>query len=171
MSEDPVVGLTVTAEFLEWEVRGESRAVVNTPECFHRFSAGFPDAATDRHVICENAGGPERRIVAWLLTQRVRVSLADPEAVCAHAGLADAGGIRPEVLADFARAHPDALRPATSREYPPHFVGPLRPAARPPWHARLAAALRHWRTRRAAPSPAFHPGTSPNHSPHHTTLK
>jgi hypothetical protein len=151
MSETSIVGLAVTSEFLEWEVRGESRDIVNTPECFHRFTASFPDARTHQHVVCENAGGAERRIVAWLLTQRVRVSIADPEAVCAHAGLADAEGIRPDVLAGFARACPDALRPATIRDYPPRLLGPIRPPHRPSWRSRLAAAFRHWLAQRTRP--------------------
>ena len=81
------IGLSVTPEFVEWETRRESHTAVNAPECLARLAAALACETEPPHVVCELAGGAERVVVAFLLADGYRVSLAEPETVCAFAGI------------------------------------------------------------------------------------
>lgn len=146
------IGLSVTREFVEWEMRGESRTVVNAPECFAPLAAALARETEPPHLVCESAGGAERVVVAFLLAARHRVSLAEPEAVCASAALVDAEAITPATLATFASEQPGKLRPATAREYPPSLLRERTPPRKTTLLARTLAAARRLFARRRPPS-------------------
>lgn len=150
-SVENFIGLSITREFIEWDIRGESRTVINAPEFFGQLLAPLAEEVEPPHLVCEHAAGAERAVVAALLHARFRVSIAEPESVCAFAHLDGAVSIAPDALVEFARNCPEKLRVANAADFPQSLLASPAPRRRPGRLTQWLHAVRrllHFRQRR-----------------------
>ncbi len=111
-TEEPItcLGIAVTAEAVETDIRGECCLTLNCPEGHAHLLACLARLPVAPRIVCEEAGGAETALVRTLRAAGFTVGVVVSEKVCASARLHDASEITPGVLVRYAAAHPDAGR-------------------------------------------------------------
>ncbi len=141
-----LIAISVTAEVLEYRIRGETKFIVNSAECFPYLiesAAGLKPSPT---FLVESVGGWETGIVHALQVARQHVCVVESSAIQKHFALADAAEVDVEVVSRYGELMRDthsaarrvdrilsayAPRPRDSRNWWQRLLGTVARTSRP----------------------------------------